>query len=1061
MNGGVNETREVFCLTPLLAFGSIPSFTLSVVAGKAHCKMRSVRWLFPVLALACGRLAGSGAETLPPYMSRSWGVEDGLPHNSVLALAQTPDGFLWIGTRGGLARFDGSRFVDMADDTFPELKKHSVTALQVTRDGSLWIGTESQGLLRFKDGRFIRLAPQSGFTPMGMLDLEETRDGSLWVSTKEGLFRGRDQQFTRFTEKDGLTFAVTRGVLEDRHGHLWVADNGVDCFDQGDIKPQKRLAHYDESRDLPSQTVMCLGQDHRGDLWFGSYNGVTRWREGQLTSFTKNDGLPANLVTVVYEDVRGNLWFGTYGGLCRFDGTRFIAEPDEKGESFDRVQCIFEDHEGNLWVGAKDGLYQLKPRVFTSLTRQNGLEDNNVMSVMEGRDGEIWLATWGSGLHRLFAGVISRLPLPAGKADLALGLCLDKEHNLWAGLDYQQGMVQWQDGKLTQFTSKHGLVDPAVAVIYEDGSRRLWLGTRTALVRFEGNQFTRFTTNNGLAGDMVHAIQADKQGNLWIGTSDGLSRWDGKAFHNLTERDGLPNPWVSALRLDANGALWVGTRAGLAWLDHGRLRSISSRDGLLEDSILEMLEDDAGFFWFCSVRGIFRARRRELEDFARGERTNFVCFAYGKADGAVSAQCNGVAKPSAWKSRDGRLWFATTKGLAVADPRLIPPPNQHPPPVVVTEVLADAKLVLPSAPAQADQRDAGRVTAAQLPGASVLTIAPGNGELEFHYAALSYRMPEKNRYQFRLDGVDRDWQDASSRRVAYYNNLPPGHYTFRVKACNSDGIWNEQGATASVLLLPHFWQMWWFRFVAGCSVVSAVAGGGWLVAVRRDRQRREKLERQHALERERSRIAQDIHDDLGASLTHIGMLSQSARFRLDLPSPAAGELDQIYSTTRALTRAMEEVVWAVSPKHDTADSLANYLGIYAQDFASASRLRCRLDLPAGVSLLPLSSQIRHNVFLAFKEALNNVAKHAAATEVRVALKVAVQSFTLTIEDNGRGLREATPATPPEEPAKPAPRLLTGHGLANMRSRLQEVGGRCEIESQPGLGTQVRLTVPIP
>jgi signal transduction histidine kinase len=367
--------------------------------------------------------------------------------------------------------------------------------------------------------------------------------------------------------------------------------------------------------------------------------------------------------------------------------------------------------------------------------------------------------------------------------------------------------------------------------------------------------------------------------------------------------------------------------------------------------------------------------------------------------------------------------------------------NQLPPPVVIEEVLVDGQPV----------------AACGASGAPV-RISPGRQQFEFQYTGLSFTAPEKVRFKYRLEGLEPKWKGAGTKRAVNYSYIPPGKYTFRVLACNNDGVWNEAGGALAFTVLPHFWQTWWFRSLAGLNAAALVAGSVLFATRRRMHLKLERIERQRAVERERARIAKDIHDDLGASLTRITLLSQSARGELDHAPEAAADVDRIYRTARELTRAMDEIVWAVNPQHDTLDSLATYLGRFAQDFLNAVHLRCRLDLPMQLPAWPLTAEVRHNLFLAFKEALNNAVQHADASEVRISLDIEPAGFALRVEDQGRGF--ATDNQGAGDSSRRAGRPASGNGLANMHQRLTEIGGRCDIQSAPGGGTKVTFFVPI-
>ncbi|HWL15970.1 MAG TPA: triple tyrosine motif-containing protein, partial [Opitutus sp.] len=388
----------------------------------------------------------------------------------------------------------------------------------------------------------------------------------------------------------------------------------------------------------------------------------------------------------------------------------------------------------------------------------------------------------------------------------------------------------------------------------------------------------------------------------------------------------------------------------------------------------------------------------------------------------------------ATKTPDGKLWFASGKGVISADPARIEA-NPLPPPVVIDSLWTDGRRE-PVAAAQVTSR-----------------LRPDHERLEFRFSGLSFVAPTKVLFKYRLDGIDRHWIDAGSKRTAFYSRLPAGTYRFRVMACNNDGVWNREGATLAFTVAPFFWQTSWFIVLC---ILTAAGVVGWLArAITRRRMQRqiEAMERRHELERERARIAQDIHDDVGASLSRIAMLSQPARGELSAPERAADMLSRIYSTAREVTRSLDEIVWAVDPRHDTLDSLVDYMGRFAQSFLAPAGLRCRLDLPVEVPSWPLTAEARHNLFLAFKEALNNAAKHAGASEVRISLRVDAESFTISVKDNGAGLAPGRASTETD-------RLNSGHGLANMQSRLARIGGRCEIAGEDGAGTNVSFIVQV-
>ena len=567
----------------------------------------------------------------------------------------------------------------------------------------------------------------------------------------------------------------------------------------------------------------------------------------------------------------------------------------------------------------------------------------------------------------------------------------------------------------------------------------LWIGTLTGVLCYQNGKLERFNEIAGQPFGDVRAIAADKSGGRWFGTAgDGLVRLQDENFHRFKKAAGLSSDFIECLHFADDGALWIGTfGGGLDRFKDGKFSVISREQGLPNGVVGHIESDGRGYLWMSSYAGILRAREMDLNGCADGKINEVPFLTYGIADGLPTLECSEGLQSAGAKTADGRLWFPTAKGLVAVDPAGVLF-NPLPPPVRIEAMRVD------------DKRWAAGT------GASPVKIPPGRHRIEFEYTGLSFVAPEKVRFKCRLENFDVDWSDVGAKRVATYNYIPPGRYTFQVVACNNDGVWSETGATLTFAVLPHFWQTAWFRFLGGLAVILAAGAVIWGDARRRMRRRLEKLERERAMERERARIAQDIHDDLGASLTRIAMLTESVRGEAHVPEPVAKILNRIFGTARELTLAMDEIVWAVNPRHDTLDSLANYLNRFAHDYLSEARIRCRLDVPLQLPALPVMAETRHNLFLAFKEALHNVVQHGAATEVHVDLKLESAQLWLRVADDGRGFDPANPA----EGRAMAGRIARGNGLANMRRRLTDIGGTCEIRSEPGRGTTVTLTVPM-
>ena len=991
-------------------------------------------------------------QPLHDYASQAWHVSEGLPDNLVQAITQSSDGYLWVGTREGLARFDGMEFTSFTSKNTPAIKNSSVTALCATVDGALWIGTDGGGLLCLKNGEFTRFDQATGLAGDNIHAIYQTRDGALWIGTATGLSRLKAGRFSTYTEKQKLLSANVRYLCEDREENLWIA-NG---------KGLNRLRHtgamdsFAMPNGLPNDTVRGICQDKGGRIWIGSNNGLLwyNWFWGNgFYAYNTRYGLSDTFVSAICEDNAGNLWVGTYSGLNRFRDGRFYNQLDNEGLPFDRVNALFVDREGDLWVGSKEGLIRLTPKRFVTYTRQQGLTHNNVMSVLQNHAGDLWIGTWGGGLNRLSDDNVTSYATSHSTTnglsqDLVLSLCEGRDGSLWVGDDFDGGFACLKDRIMIHYAPQRGLTNAGVHVMHEDRAGNLWLGTSRGLCCFKNGGFTTNTLTEKMVGETIRDICEDHTGALWFGTQNGLYCYGGTNLAHFGTGNGLSDNTIIALYEDAQNTLWIGTGGGgLDRLHNGRFRAYTTGQGMFSDEIYEILEDDQGWLWMSCAKGIFRVGKKDFDDLDNGNIASVSSLAFGKNEGMETPQCNGAGKPAGWKTRDGRLWFPTSRGLVTVNPAGIKKDN-FPPPVYIEAVLSGQKNMLNEKPAAVDAqaRLFGPFPTFKVPTAPLL-IPPGHGELEFRYAALNLSAPEESRFKYKLSNVNSEWVDAGSRRVAYYNNLAPGTYEFWVKACNKDGVWTPKGASMAVVLQPHYWEELWFRALMILALIGGASGTVVYVTRRRMQRKLAKLEQQQAVERERVRIARDMHDQLGAGLTQIGLLGEFARRAAKNTNGAEGHAEKICDAARELAQTLDEIVWMVNPRNDTLHKLGIYLAAYAEEFFQAADIRCRLDIPPGLPEVPLSAELRHNLFLVVKEALNNVVKHSRATEVWVHLALVQGVLEIAIEDNGVGFAAET-----ADPSR--------CGLANMRERMGEIEGAFLVTSHAGQGTCIRLRVPV-
>jgi ligand-binding sensor domain-containing protein/signal transduction histidine kinase/CheY-like chemotaxis protein/HPt (histidine-containing phosphotransfer) domain-containing protein len=774
----------------------------------------------PVRGLAAG-------ENHPPYRLESWQNEQGLPQNTVASIAQTPDGYLWLATQEGLVRFDGVRFQIFLASNAPGLASNSIFRLVAAGDGTLWIGTDGGGLGRLRSRKFTSLTQRDGLPQDNVEALLADGVGGLWIGTTRGLALLRRDGSLAAVPVGGLPASAVSALCQDRAGNLWIgtADAGVYRLAAGRAEPLTRRQGLSDDR------VQALHADRDGSLWIATNQGLNHLRNGRLTVYTTREGLPSDAVNALLEDRDGNLWIGTRRGLSRLRDGRLVATGVPPFD--DDVRALFEDREGSLWIGTGNaGLLRLKNVAFSSLAPDSPLPGRLTWSVFEDRDESLWIGT-GTGLYHLAGGATTVYTRDQGLPDDVVRCVLrDREGNLWAGT--HSGLAILRGGRFVGVSGEQGLPQAAAFVLYEDPGGRLWVGTPKGLYRREGGRFTGFTTADGLPNDRIFAVHQDRGGTLWVGGHGGLARLRGTRFEPLHE-GALDSADIFAFHEDRDGDLWIGTNSGLHRLSHGTVFVFTARQGLFDDTAFQILEDSQGYLWMSCNRGIFRVRKSDLLAFAAGRLAAIPSLSYGVADGMKSVEGCGANQPAACRTRDGRFLFPNLRGVVAFRPEQVPF-NALPPPVVIEDFLVDNR------------------TEAR---AGLLRLDPDSKTVEIHFTAPSLVAPEKVRFRYRLDGLDREWMDAGTRRIAYYNNLLPGAYTFRVTASNNDGVWSPAGAALSFRVEPHLYQTPWFAVL--CAVLlAALAAGAWRLRVHSLRKRERELlvlveERTHALQWERDR----------------------------------------------------------------------------------------------------------------------------------------------------------------------------------------------------------------
>ncbi len=995
-----------------------------------------------VLSLGLALLSGfevCAQDTNSAWLARSWQSDDGLPDDSVAGVAQTTDGFLWIGMPSGLARFDGLRFETFSLTNVIAPPNRGIITMQESVRGGLWLAMD-RGAVVYLNAAASH-AYTNGLSSSVAYDLAEDAGGALWVAYHDGsVYRIDHGQVTPITARQHLPEGPDMCALAaDDQGRIWFAKAGqIGRFQDGAFQTVCRL---------PSQ-LMRLTAARGGGVWIGSGSQLWKCNEkGQLQSVGEfHSGNGGATATVLLEDHEGAVWIGTsFSGLYRHDQSGFESIPT----THQGILSVIEDREGNIWVGTfGGGLDRIRRRAITLEGQESGLPFASVQSICEAPDGSIWAVTQnGVVVHKIGDKWDS---MPAGDRWPLGANCVaaDPQGSLWIGTR-QHGLCCWRNGHFVDWGDPTQIQGKTLHTLLVGSNGDLWMGQETpsAVLRLHDGQITVFPAPP--ESRIIRAMTEDTAGNIWAGTSKGvLLRVTGDQVAVVSPRPSQELASIRCLYATADGSLWIGYAGwGVGRLKSGRYAEFNTGQGLYNDYISHIVSDNRGWLWFGANRGIFKVRQQDFREAAAGQVSRVRSVHYGRGEGLPSLQGTFGDSPDVLRSHDGRLWFPMQTALVVVDPAKLYR-NPEPPPVLLTQVIVDDHVAARYGGILPENHDTNDGELDLLSSNVVLRLPAGHRRIEFEFAALSFNAPENVQFRYRLDGFDDDWVEAGARRSAPYSRIPGGKYVFEMTACNNDGDWNKTGARLGLVVAPFFWQTWPFRLtMLAAFTVSLIASVRYISFRRLHRQLR-LLEQQAALQKERARIAKDIHDDLGANLTQIAFLSELAQQDRSEPDKVTERAGRISTTARQAIKSLDEIVWAVNPRNDTLAHLVDYAGQFALDYLRMAGTRCRLDFPEQSPQRELSTDLRHNLFLVLKEALHNIVKHAHATEVWLRARFSDQALDMVIEDNGSGFDQ-----PPDD--------AFADGLRNMRQRMSDIGGECRFESQPGGGTRVILHLPWP
>jgi ligand-binding sensor domain-containing protein/signal transduction histidine kinase len=973
---------------------------LSVVLGAVIVALVPVYGLDPSLALT-------------QYIHRIWQVTQGLPQAAIYSIWQTHDGYLWLGTQTGLVRFDGVRFTSFDSPNEPKLKNAWVGNLFEDRQQNLWIGASDAGLFRLHDGVIKRFSPAEGLPSDSVHCLVPARNGDLWVCTSRGMARISGDKAVAYGPAQGLPAGAIYAAAETPDGMLWVAGehpplgywNGK-AFRE---RPLKSLPEYESVR-----TLLSTGD---GTIWVGTTDGLIRLKAGQEHRLTVKDGLADNSIFSLAESSDGSLWIGTKNGFSRMRNGEVESFQTNQGLSQSTVFAVYEDREGDLWVGTKHGLNQFMDGRATPFTASEGLPSNQTGPVLQDRRGTIWVGTLDAGLGRFDGRRFSVLTTKNGLlSDSIYALAEAAGGDLWVGTG--GGLSLLRAGRVAEtITPARGLPGRRVQCLFLDHRGTLWIGTSGGLASLRDGRLLEPVAGPAGAGISILAIGEDSARHVLVASEGGL--WVLK-HGRLREfaPDGIRLRDVDALYQDPQGSLWMGTLGSglLLWKD-GKLFRYTVKDGLFDDEVYGIARDAQDRLWMACSKGIFGVSRSDLLRFAAGQIHTLQSTPYSPTDVLRTIECKAGVQPAAWTMQDGSLWFSTIRGLLVIDPKNLLKKLQ-PPEVVIEEVTVNGQSERP---------------------ADVSRLAPDQKNIEFRYTGLSYRLPSRITFRHKLEGFDKSWINADTRREAYYANLPPGKYRFRVTACNVDGTCNDTGSTVAFAIAPHYYQRAWFWPLA----VAGLGLGAWLAYQVRIRALKQHFQ---IILAERNRIARELHDTLIQGFSGVTMQMQA----LAAHWPGSEErkvLEEIIQDAGTSLREARRSVAGLRSSSGAQSGLSSAIAQAARQITETGDIRLCLDLDEGPS--NLGAEAEYNLLRIAQEAVTNSVKHSGARTIAVALQSEPDAVRLSVKDDGSGLPEGNGVY-----------SAPGHyGLTGMRERATQIGAQLQLESVPGEGTTVRVVLP--
>lgn len=911
-----------------------------------------------------------------------------------------------------MTRFDGRNFKAVPEDLQRKGLGFNIRDLTLEPSGTLLLLPANGGVVRYEDGRATIHPVSATVAGKSLVDLYVEPNGALWLGTEdETVLRWREGALETFGPRDGINRRGNRfSFATDRDGKVWVAGGDfVGVYREGKLEPAPGV----------TGTSVVVAPARSGGIWISTFEHLLKSEAGRVVTIADTPIWPVARGTVHYlfEDRTGALWIATRrDGLFRLAGGKIVRVPT----SSHSIKSVNEDREGNIWVSTEGGgIERLRKKSFVLVDHTAGLEEDVSTSVSSDATGALWCANRNGGLVRYFEGKIETVAAsPVGTEFFAIATCADRDGHVWVAM--RSGV--YRVSALPPYEPKKIAALSPARVLFCARNGDLWVGSGEGeLGYFRGETYCRLKADTGDPSHRVTAIAESRDGGVCIATRDGslVEYRDDKFVSRLVGMSTATQARINTLLFDQTEALWIGTPEGLLLLRGTDLHKFTRADGLLDDYIDQLIQDEQGQLWIGSRRGLYHLTPSDLIARADTQHGPVSSITFGKDEGLAGTTSFSGEQPGTCKTADGRLWFTTHRGIVGLDTRT-PASERSPHPVFIDEVRIDG-----------------------LEKRGEIRLPPGNHRIDFQFVALNFSVPEKVRVRHQLVGMDVDWVETTSEHSATYARLPPGEYVMKAIACDQDGVWNSNVATLAILAEAAWWQTKWAWIGAFLGFTTAVVAAVRYVSQRRLKLRLEQLERENMLERERARIARDLHDELGGSLTQIRLLAE--RIKRHNPHPEFKDVAvQLVWRARRLGTELESIIWTVSPKNNTCDRLASFIVRFALKFFRDTAIKCKVSDPEEVPAIPLRPEEQHHLLAVAKEAFNNVLKHSQAAHADVRLECRQGVFRLVIRDDGIGF-------------DPARRDLSAcNGLNNMRARIREIGGTIEIESAPGQGTTISV-----